>query len=518
MTRQRAAALILSLFLGGLAVILVSIGATSAGPAPGQPVQLLTPRPVEPPLIGEPGDGDTLTDPPTPVLRMKVRVPDAVTPGQDLTYKIRVENISTADAHHVIIRDTVPENAKFVKADPEPKVADKELSWDIGTLEGCHFKEITLVLTPSGNGDVRNCARVQFEHGQCTTTRIVSPDLSIQKRGPTIAVVDETLDYQIVITNMGGSAIANLSLVDQLPDGGGLRYIGSEKLQRVWEQKTLAPGETWKEDYQVVAKALGKHCNKATVVAGDIKREAESCVTVIERKVDLEIVVPKDAYAGVPTPYQLKLTNKGKDAIENLVLSANIPAPGYLVTANAGGQAAGPNEVRWTVANVPAGETRTFQYVIVTQKEGEITLKATAGSSRGVEARAENKVTLGRIPDPEGLYFEVIQEPGALTVGDNATYLINVVNQGRAALTNVRLAAIVPDEMEIVSTKPTTAKTKDQRIDFDAFNVPPGGTSSYLVQVKAKKEGEGLKFRGTMAADQRKEFFKEQAKTILPKE
>jgi uncharacterized repeat protein (TIGR01451 family) len=518
MTRQRLAALILPALIAGLTVALTSLNPSTAGPAPGQPVQLLTPRPVEPPLFGDGTDGgDMLADPPTPILRMKLRVPDAVTPGQELAYKIRVENISTADAFHVIIRDTVPDNAKFVRADPEPKVADKDLSWDIGTLEGCHYKEITLVLEPTGNGDVRNCARVQFEHGQCATTRIVSPDLSIQKRGPTTAVVGETLDYQIVVANMGGSEIANLKLFDQLPEGGGLQHVGGAQ-QRVWERKALAPGESWREDYQVVAKALGKHCNKAIVVAGDIKRETESCVTVIERKVDLEIIAPKEAYAGVPTPYQLKLTNNGKEAVANLILSANVPTPGYLVTANAGGQLAGPSEVRWSIGNLAAGDSRTFQYVVLTQKLGEVTLNATAGSSRGVEARAEAKVTLGRIPDPEGVYYELVQEPGPLTLGETATYLINVVNQGRTPLANIKLTAIVPDEMEIVSTRPTTAKSKDQRIDFDAFNLQPGGTASYLVQVKGKKEGEGLIFEARMSADGRKETRKQQAKTIVPKE
>jgi uncharacterized repeat protein (TIGR01451 family) len=525
MRRDRLAALVVPAFLGALALILCKLGASAAGPLTGDPVQLLTPQPVDGslPVAPPPGNGaeDGVADPPTPVLRMKLRAPESAAVGQELTYRIRVENISTADALHVIIRDTLPDNAKLVRTDPEARVDEKELSWDIGTLEGCHFKEITLVLAPTGNGDVRNCARVQFEHGQCTTTHIISPDLSIEKRGPTTAVLGETLDYQIVVTNMGTTAINDLTLYDQLPDG--LQHVGSERPggQRVWPvRKSLAPGETWRESYQIMTRALGKQCNKAIVVAGDLKRESESCVNVIERKVDLEFVqLPKEAYAGVPTPYQLRLTNKGKDPVTSLVLSANVPGPGYFVSANAGGQSASPGEVRWTIDNLPPGESRTFQYVIVTQKLGDITLRASAGSSRGVEARAEAKVTLGRIPDPEGVYFEVVQEPGAVTVGENTTYLINVVNQGRAPLTNIRLSAVVPDEMDIVSTKPTTAKIKGQQVDFEAFNAQPGSTFSYQVQVKAKKEGEGVIFDAKMSADQRqKEVHKQQAKTILPKE
>src|SRR5262249_62229725 len=40
-------------------------------------------------------------DPPTPVVTVKVRVPACAAPGQELEYRIFVENCSPAEAHHV---------------------------------------------------------------------------------------------------------------------------------------------------------------------------------------------------------------------------------------------------------------------------------------------------------------------------------------------------------------------------------------------------------------------------------
>src|SRR5262249_34430190 len=65
----------------------------------------------------------------------------------------------------------LPRNAKFVKSDPEPVIKDGELRWNVGTLGGGACREFKLVLRPTDLEDVKNCVRVQYEHGQCVTTR-----------------------------------------------------------------------------------------------------------------------------------------------------------------------------------------------------------------------------------------------------------------------------------------------------------------------------------------------------------
>src|SRR3712207_5028680 len=47
-------------------------------------------------------------DPPPPVLKVKVRVPAISSPGKAIEYLICVENCSTAEAHHVVLKNPVP--------------------------------------------------------------------------------------------------------------------------------------------------------------------------------------------------------------------------------------------------------------------------------------------------------------------------------------------------------------------------------------------------------------------------
>src|ERR1017187_6869217 len=118
-----------------------------------------------------PSDDDCLPkDPPPPVVKLKVRVPACAEPGANLEYRICVENCSTAEAHHVVVKNTLPSNAKFVKADPEPTKQGPELQWNLGTIGGGAVREIVLTLQPTSTEDVKNCTRVTFEHGLCVTT------------------------------------------------------------------------------------------------------------------------------------------------------------------------------------------------------------------------------------------------------------------------------------------------------------------------------------------------------------
>jgi len=86
-------------------------------------------------------------------------------------------------------------------------------------MESGDRKEIRLVLRATGGGDVTNCARVQFEHGQCVTTRINRPQLTVKKTGPAEATLYDAVKYQIEVVNAGQVEASNVVVTDLLPRG-----------------------------------------------------------------------------------------------------------------------------------------------------------------------------------------------------------------------------------------------------------------------------------------------------------
>src|SRR5262249_27299552 len=157
-------------------------------------------------------------------------------------------------------------------------------------LPGGSRREVTLVLAPAGAGDVQNCARVQFEHGQCVTTRVARPSVRLRKSGPVQALLYDHLTFQLVVTNTGATELTNVVLTDVLSPG--LEHGIGSRLK--WDLGRLAPGQSVRREYQAIAKQAGRLRNTAAVTAdGGVRDEAETTVTVTEPKLALRITGPE---------------------------------------------------------------------------------------------------------------------------------------------------------------------------------------------------------------------------------
>jgi uncharacterized repeat protein (TIGR01451 family) len=528
--RQRSAGLALVGCLGCMAAGLLSGDADSAwaGPhaAPARTAQFITP---EPPLArpGQAAPPPAVTPPPaapapvvpapvpavpapplpalgapcppepiTPVVSIHVRVAAAAAAGQELEYRIRVENLARAAAHHVIVRDPLPANTIFVRATPEPSAHEPELLWQLGTLEGCTSREIVLVLQPTGTGDVRNCARVQFEHGQCVCTKITRPAIEVRKTGPTEAVLYDALSYQICVVNTGSSEAHDVKVLDTLP--AGLEH-SSGKTQLVWELGNLAPGQCRTVEYQLVAKAAGRLCNHTlATAAGGLRAEADHCVTVVEARIELTKTGPEKHYVRLPAAYKIRVSNPGSAALTNVVITDPVPAGTTFFRATTGGQLVG-NEVRWSIGTLGPGAERTVEVTLRGLTAGRVCNRATVTADRGLTKEAE---ACTEFLGTAGLAVDVDDDIDPVEVGGETTYTITAQNQGTARATNVRLTATVPERMRVSRITPATGHRQvGQQILFDPVNLEAGGKVEFRVTVQALQAGD-VRFRVEMRADQ----------------
>jgi uncharacterized repeat protein (TIGR01451 family) len=520
--RQRSAGLALVACLGCLAAGLLSGDADRAWagpqPAPARTTQFITP---EPPLAqpGTPAPVPTTpapaplvpaapaapapalgapcpSEPATPVVSIHVRVAAEAAAGQELEYRIRVENTARAAAHHVLVRDPLPANTRYVRATPEPSAHEPELLWQLGTLEGCTSREIVLVLQPTGTGDVRNCARVQFEHGQCVTTRITRPAIEVRKTGPTQAVLYDALTYQICVANTGATEVRDVKVLDTLP--AGLEH-SSGKSQLVWELGNLPPGQCRSVEYQLVAKAAGRLCNHTlATAAGGLRAEADHCVTVVEARIEVTKTGPASQRVRVPALYEIRVSNPGSATLTNVVLTDVVPAGTSFLRANLGGQRVG-NDVRWSLGTLPPGAERAVTVTLRAETAGRVCNRATVTADHGLSKDAEACTEFAGSP---GLGVDVNEDIDPVDVGGETTYTISADNQGTARATNVTLTATVPERMRVSRITPETGhRETGQQIVFGPFTLEPGGKVEYRVTVRAVQAGD-VRFRVEMRADQ----------------
>jgi uncharacterized repeat protein (TIGR01451 family) len=435
-------------------------------------------------------------DPPTPVVALRIRTPARIAAGQEIEYRICVENRSPAPAHHLVVRDPLPANARFVRASPEPHGQSPELEWKLGTLEANAKKEIVLVLEPTGTGDINNCARVTFEHGQCVLTKIARPALKMKKEGPTEAVLSQTLSYTITLTNEGDADLSNLLLTDVLPPG--LEHTGG-KNRLSWILGTLAPGQSQSVQYEVVARKAGRLCNRAiATAAGGFRQEMENCVQVAEPKLGLEVSGPKQRYVNKPAPYHIVVSNTGTAVLNNAVVNNPLPANTSFLSASEGGQFGG-NQVQWSLGALPPGESRTLEIVLQSQVPGRVCNQVVVTAEPGLSRQAEACTDYAGAP---ALSLQIQDSQDPVEVGGITSYTITVQNQGTSPVTGVRIAATVPAQMAVTDvTGAANARREGQKVFYEPLNLQAGDSARYRVDARAERPGD-VRLRVELTADQ----------------
>ena len=305
----------------------------------------------EPGLLDDP---DCLPKyPPPPVVKIMVRVPACADPGDAIKYCLCIENCSTAEAHHVMVKNALPENAKFVKSDPPPVKPGPELQWNLGTVGGGARREILLWLQPTNKEDVKNCARVQFEHGQCVVTRLSAlppgsrppiietvPDvpregaalLDLEVKGPAENYANLPTKYLLIVTNKGKVKVTNTqvrALVSDKLKVNRLSAPGVDTRNLVeWNLGTIEPGATRALDLTLTALEKGEHCFSVALEADNgVKKELKICTKFVGvSAMTLEMFDRSDpVFLGQKTSYPITIQNQGSEPLTNIRVRALVP-------------------------------------------------------------------------------------------------------------------------------------------------------------------------------------------------
>ena len=476
-----------------------AVAPASSNPStpPSEPITPIPAVPAETPLPRiRPPQGHQPLDPPLPQVLLRLRVPAESEPGKDLEYQLTVQNVSQADAHHVVVRDRLPAKAKLVRATPEQTSTDpksQDLLWDFGTLRPSESKQIALVITPGETGDVENSAYVQYEHGQTVRTKIARPGLRVRVTAPTQAVVPQPAVFVLEVTNTGRVPARDVVLTDELPPG--LIFLHAKpgpkpETPLTWRLGTLAPGQTQRIEYQATSKEPGTFTDRVELTAAGGVHEKTNCtVTFGEPKLALTKRGPERRVVNRPATYQITVSNPGTMAATGVQVSDELPSGIEFVRASDGGHVVG-GYVRWKLGTLPAGGRRNLQLVVRAPKRGQFANVAeVTAEQRNVSAK---DYTVTHFETATGPVVEIDKSNDPLEVGQKATYTIRLLNLGASAALHPSLTITVPEEMKVLGSRgPTTAQQNGQTVRFDPLPaLDPRAEKDYAVEVEALKPGD----------------------------
>jgi len=452
-----------------------------------------------------------VADPPTPVVRIQVRVPADAPPGDDIKYTITVQNTSTAPAHGVTVRNPLPDGIeKAMSAEPawDKDSTAKELIWKFGTLAAGKSKSIELTLRPKpGAAEIKNLAYVRFEHGEAVTTRLNKPAVRITKTAPQQSIRDESFIVRIAVDNTGKVPAEKVRVAENVPataevqpiTKGGVRMAQREGQQWVWEISRIMPGERKLIEYRVTAREA-KDVFALTNLSADkgIQDKAEWTTKVLVPGLTVKLTGPASNSAvnpGESARYEITVRNSGTMPSTMVRVIAALPNDTKPTMKTEGGILQ-RDAIQWVIPRLEPGEARTFRFAVKAQSTGRRVVVATVADSRGQRAVDElNTLFQGTA----ALNWETIPNPVALAVGKQGTFTIKVRNNGGEPARNVRLEVDLPESVSIVQVTPNVRPT-GTKLTFNSETVPAYGDSIYTITYEAKTSAQAW-FKLRLSAD-----------------
>ena len=450
--------------------------ATAATTAPEvQPAPAPAPVPAPPPKT-------TCSDPTWGLIKMSKTMPAEASLGGEFMAQLHLT--AQACAANVVVRDTVPANASYVRSEPPATVNGSQLTWQVGDLESGDSRDIKLWLKAEQEGTILNCASVSADPRTCASTHVVHPAIQLTKKAPAEVVICDPIPMTLTVKNTGSSGLTAVKVDDPLP--GGLSSDGKTSLG--FDAGNLAPGESKEFKFDATAAKTGEFVNKAQATSAQgVKAEASSTTVVREPVLTVACTAPEQRYMGRPFDVTFTVGNKGDTAAAGTVLEVPVPEGLTVKSASNGGQTAG-NKVSWDLGSLAASASQNVSATFVAPKAGSFQFSP---SAKGSCAKLVSSACQTRVVGVAAILLEKADDPDPVGVGETTTYTVKITNQGSADDNNVKMVVTIAAELTPVSATGNGA-ISGQTVTFPAVaRLAPKEAVTYSIVAKGVKAGDG---------------------------
>ncbi len=447
-----------------------------------KPAPAPKPAPVAPAPVPAPSPKTTCSDPTWGLIRMNKTMPPEAPLGGEFMAVLHLT--AQACAANVVVHDTVPANASYVRSEPAATVDDNKLTWQVGNLESGESRDIKLWLKAEQEGMIVNCASVSADPRTCAATRVVHPAIQLVKKAPAEVVICDPIPMALTVRNTGSSQLTGVKVSDSLP--AGLTSEGKSRL--AFDAGNLEPGESKEFKFNATASRTGRFINKATAASAQgVKAEASSTTVVHEPVLTVACTAPEQRYIGRPFDVMFTVGNKGDSTAVGTVLEVPVPARLTFNSATGGGRAAG-NKVSWDMGSLAASTSQKMTATFEGPSAGTFQFNPTA---KGTCAKLVSSSCQTRLVGVAAILLEKADDPDPVGVGETTTYTVKITNQGSADDNNVKMVVTIAPELVPVSA------TGDGAISGQVVTFPPVArlapkeAVTYKIVAKGVKAGDG---------------------------
>ncbi len=528
-----------------------SVEMLQAQPAPG--TNVINVQIIRPAELSGPGGkrlvvarGSTTKTWSAPQLAVRKSGPAAVAAGATFRYTIEVSNPGDQPADAVVVADRIPDGAALVGTNPAAQVSAGLLQWQLGQLGPGQAKRLEVELRAERLGPIESCVDAAAAGGlkarDCVTTTATAPGVELRVSGPRQVQVGDPVTFEILASNRGQVAAADVVIRDQFEPG-----LEHEAATGAIERPlgNLAPGQELRLRVTFRAARAGRLCHTVELLSGgSLVARQQACVTAVapaEPPPREAPVQPGPAPKPVPKPQpkpepkieprpapptgpavSVRKSGPTSAAVGEMVLfridvenTGTEPLTSVRILDQCDRQLEPRNATRGfeqtdegvelVIDRIPVGGRAALQVqCLCVEAAAQTCNRVRVSTAEGARDRAEAclavtgeakpKVSGPGLSPPE-LSIEVTDLKDPVRVDDSVTYRITVTNRGQTADTGVIVGATLPPQLvpdRLGTAGPAKSTIDGRNVRFETVTqIRPGETLTYRIKALATAPIEG---------------------------
>ncbi len=429
--------------------------------------------------------------------------PDTVAVGETVIWTVSVTNRGPGDATSVAVGDNLPSGLVYVSHDGDGAFDPAEGVWMIGDVPLDATKTLRIETVAAAVGEIVNEAEVTMADQedldsipgdgqgddwddasiQVTPDGSELIDLELTKMANPVAVqVGDQTTWTIELTNQGPTDASGVAVTVASPTG--VSYVSHtgdglfDPVSGTWTVGDLAAGVSATLAILTTVEVVGELTCVAEVTMadqqdvdsipgdgqGDDWDDASVVVSPRGDLIDLELTKAADptrVVVGDETTWTVDLTNQGPADASGVAVTVASPT-GVSYVSHTGDGLFDSVSGMWTVGDLAAGTSVTLAIVTTVVEEGRWTCEAevTAADQEDFdsvpgdgEGDDWDDATVATRPGDELIDLELTKaaEPQTLAVGGEATWTVDLTNQGPDDATGVAVTVTAPAGLTYVS-------------------------------------------------------------------
>ena len=433
------------------------------------------------------------------IVQLDKVMPNEVGLNRSFNYTIKITNLTETILTDIVITEVLPANFKYISSNPTAKTEENKLIWDVASLGPKANKQFTISGMATYTEDLKYCTTVITPViPACANVAVIQPELKLTKSAPAETLLCDLIPVRYVVSNAGTGSVQNVKIAENLP--AGLRTTDG-KGTVVFDAGTLGAGQSRQFTAELRATQTGTFVSSA-VASSTTGLRVESATTTTSVGMPILSINkngPDRMYIGRPAAYDITISNKSDVPAKNTILEDTIPPGVSEVKATAGAKLSGSKLV-WEFGTLEPNASRNVRVTYTPTQAGTLVNSATASAYCAEAVTSTISTMVTGIP---ALAMEVVDVEDPVRVGSRATYVIRVENQGSAVATNIRIACILENNVQYVSSAGATASSQEgQTIRFFPLgSLAPKSQAAWRVVVEAVSPGD-VRFKAIMNADQ----------------